>query len=69
MIDYLHCPLEAPVHPKKTRSLRPSSRSAWRRCWPKGARTSWPTPVEAPREEYRYPRRQVRIEPGPPAPA
>ena len=67
VIDYLHCPLEAPVHPNKDCSAA-QLQERLETVLGEGGEDVWLTPVEAP-QEYRYLRRQVRIEPVPPAPA
>ena len=66
VIDYLHCPLEAPVHPNKDCSAA-QLQERLETVLAEGGDEVWLTPVEAP-QEYRYLRRQVRIEPVPPAP-
>jgi Polysaccharide deacetylase len=66
VIDYLHCPLETPVHPNKDCSAG-QLQERLETVRGEGGDDVWLTPVEAP-QEYRYLRRQVRIEPGPPVP-
>ena len=59
VIDYLHCPLEAPVHPNKDCSAA-QLQERLETVLAEGGEDVWLTPVEAP-QEYRYLRRQVRI--------
>lgn len=61
MIDYLHCPLEAPVHPNKDCS-QAQLRERIETVVYEGGDDVWVTPVQAP-VDYRYVRRHTRIEP------
>jgi peptidoglycan/xylan/chitin deacetylase (PgdA/CDA1 family) len=61
IIDYLHCPLEQPVHPNKDCS-QAQLRERIETIVTEGGDDVWLTPVEAP-VEYRYVRRHTHIEP------
>jgi peptidoglycan/xylan/chitin deacetylase (PgdA/CDA1 family) len=59
IIDYLHCPLEQPVHPNKDCS-QAQLRERIETVVAEGGDDVWLTPVEAPLD-YRYVRRHARI--------
>jgi peptidoglycan/xylan/chitin deacetylase (PgdA/CDA1 family) len=61
VIDYLHCPLESPVHPHKDCSAA-QLRERIQTVVAEGGDDVWLAPVEAPLE-YRYTRRQTRLSP------
>jgi len=63
IIDYLHCPLEVPVHPNKDCS-QAQLRERIETIVTEGGDDVWLTPVEAP-VDYRYLRRHTRIQPVP----
>jgi hypothetical protein len=59
IIDYLHCPLEVPVHPNKDCS-QAQLRERIETVVAEGGDDVWLAPVEAP-VDYRYVRRHARI--------
>ena len=59
IIDYLHCPLEVPVHPNKDCSAD-QLRERIATVVAEGGDDVWLAPVEAPMD-YRYTRRHTRI--------